>query len=785
LTGVELDLLIKLNELAEYARRGDEFLADEFCNFLVNEFDLTTVILFDVAADNSLNVIGKSAKAPNNFRKGASFNCSVCKNLSENVTSVLVLDPNCGIQISDSPIYEACSFLQLNNTNNMLIKLARKSAFTKNDSESVEKAIQLLSAILQLWVENRGGSKSLSTSFSSIVTETAHELKSVSNSIISYANMLSNENLTSPQAEYISIIKKNAQNILISINDLSELSKIAYNGLSGIQKNISINNLVNEVVELFRSRFGTQKIHFTVNITKELDRPIEVDDQKLRYILCGLLIVATTLTTQGEILLKVFTTDDNKIRFVISDSGKVLANELINKIFEPFTLSKIDDFKNSFITGLSLTLVKKFVNYLGGEISASSSQEKGNSFTFTISGELMSALENNFSQLAKSTAKNKVLVIEDDYAISKLLSNYLNKWGYNPTIVSTKDQAFSVINKEQVLAIIMDIDLPNANGLEMLKKIHGHHNAKNTPVIVCSVEPELQKAFMMGGAAEYFVKPINYNYLMEVLTSYKLRKNLNILCVDDDLTTLNLVKQAIESAGFIPVAENISANVINLIRDKDIDFAIINLEMPTPNGFKLIKMIKADKKFTNLPIIIYSGKENYKDDLYKIEGLFEELLDKPPTNIEDLAATINTMINRYEVPPSIEEVLHKDNVIKILLAEDYKHSQIIVTRLLKKHNFENVIVVENGEDAVKMAKQEKFDLILMDIQMPIMNGLEATEKIRKIPEYKETPVIALTAFAMKGDREKCIEAGATDYIPKPIDSKEFIEKVRYYTNIIV
>ena len=142
------------------------------------------------------------------------------------------------------------------------------------------------------------------------------------------------------------------------------------------------------------------------------------------------------------------------------------------------------------------------------------------------------------------------------------------------------------------------------------------------------------------------------------------------------------------------------------------------------------------------------------------------------------------MINRYETPPPPEEVKAKHDVLKILLAEDYKHSQIIVTRLLKKNGFENIVVVENGEDALKMAKDEKFDVILMDMQMPVMNGFEATEKIRELSEYKETPIIALTAFAMKGDREKCLESGATDYIPKPIDSKEFIEKVKYYTNTL-
>ncbi|MEK6553253.1 MAG: response regulator, partial [Bacteroidota bacterium] len=589
--------------------------------------------------------------------------------------------------------------------------------------------------------------------------------------------------LTSPlQSENITPLKKYAQNILLNINDLNEISKIESNSVTRNQKSVELVPFINEIVELFKSNLGNRKITFSVSVDKLLNKSVILDDQKLRYILSSLLFLSTNLTTKGEISVKASVIQNNLVRFVISDSGTVIESKIIDKLFDPFTLFQIEEFKNSPLTGLSLTLVKKYVHYLGGEISTTSAAGIGNTFTFTINGEVMAEIENNISQLPKPTSVNKVLVIEDDYATSKLLTNYLTKWGYNPTIVATEEQAFSVINKEPLLAIILDIELPNINGLELLKKLHDNPKTKNTPVIVCSIEPEQQKAFMMG-AVEYFIKPINYNYLVEVLTSYKLRKNSNVLCVDDDEPTLNLIKQAIESAGFIAIAENVSAKVMDRIKDKDIDLAIVDLDMPAPNGFELIKLIKSDKKFAHLPIIIYTGKENYREDLYKIEGLFEELLDKRSTNIEDLADTISAMINRYETPPSVEEVMRRDNVIKILLAEDYKHSQIIVTRLLKKNNFENVIVVENGEDAVKMAHQEKFDLILMDMQMPIMNGFEATEKIREIPEYREVPIIALTAFAMKGDREKCLESGATDYIPKPIDSKEFIDKVKYYTNV--
>jgi CheY-like chemotaxis protein len=234
-------------------------------------------------------------------------------------------------------------------------------------------------------------------------------------------------------------------------------------------------------------------------------------------------------------------------------------------------------------------------------------------------------------------------------------------------------------------------------------------------------------------------------------------------------------------AGYNAIAESHSTKVYHMVENMSLDLAIIDLDMPELNGYDLIKQIKSNPKFAKLPIMIYTGKENYKDDLKKIDGLFTDLLEKSSSNIEDLADTINQMINRYDEPTPPELVASIKDGIKVLLVEDYKHSQIIVTRLLKKNNFDTIVVVENGAEAVEAVKKQKFDLILMDMQMPVMNGFEATERIRLMPEYKETPIIALTAFAMKGDREKCLEAGATDYIPKPIDSQEFIQKVKYYT----
>ena len=384
--GGKLELLNKLSELTEYALRGDEFLLDEICIFLSNEFDLHSVVIFNIQDNVSHYVAGRSANAKAAYKKGSLFHCDVCKIILQNDKSVLNIDPLCKLQISDTPAFEGCFLPKLPGNSRMLLKVVRKTAFTRSDKDSLEKALQLVSTIIFTWIENHGSYSSRDNSISKIISDTTDELKTGSNAIIGYTSILAGENLTSLQLEYINGIKKIAQNILLNMNDLGELSKIELNNISRNLNKIDLTTFINEIIDIFKSRIGSRKVNFVVNVDKQLGGPVSLDDQKLRYIISSLLFVSTTLTVQGDIVLDLSVTKDNKIRFMISDSGKVLSSQTIDKIFEPFALSKIDDFKNSSITGLFLTLVSKYIVHLGGDISAASTAGKGNSFTFTISG---------------------------------------------------------------------------------------------------------------------------------------------------------------------------------------------------------------------------------------------------------------------------------------------------------------------------------------------------------------------------------------------------------------
>ena len=775
----KIDFIGKYNELIQTSIQSSADFPNKLCDFIATEFELDAVAVFKVNNGINLELIGKSAAVKKSLMRETQLTCPNCKNLLENnLANQFTIQSNCSLNITDHVLNEGCILINVADEQSALIKFAKKSPFTKSEQDNIELIGENIKNLLKLWIESKGN---LNNSLSSIISNIAQELRTPTNSIMGFASLLNEENLSPSQTEYVGTLKDNAFDLLSIINDLIDLSKLE----SGITKvtltSVNFKDYLNEIISLFSSKIEKSRIEFVVDIDAGIPESVKIDTQKLRYILLNILTNSVRLTERGKISVSVAAPSGKKLVFRISDTSQGLNVKKSTEFFQPFALNELQTSKFGNLTGLGLSLTKKYIEYLHGDINISTGIGKGITYTFSITGEIHTSVEGQLAGLPKPVGtKNKVLVVEDDYATSKLLSNYLSKWGYEPTIVNSAQQAMKIVETQQFLSVIMDIILPDANGFELLKQFRENPITKHMPVIVCSVEAEQQKAFLMG-AVEYFVKPINYKYLVEVLTSYKLKKDSNILIVDDDIPTLNLIKEAVQQAGFNAVAEHQSSKVMGIIENMSLDLAIIDLDMPVVNGFDLIKMIKSNKSFAKLPIIIYTGKESYQDDLKKIDGLFTDLLQKSSTNIEDLAETVNAMINRYDEPATPEAVKESKDTVKILLVEDYKHSQIIVTRLLKKNNFESIVVVENGLQAYEQVQQQYYDLILMDMQMPVMNGFEATQKIRELSEYKETPIIALTAFAMKGDREKCLEAGATDYIPKPIDSQEFIEKVKYYT----
>jgi len=773
----KIEFISKYNNLVQFALSSSQDFPNSLCEFVSEEYEFEATVLVKVK-ENGFEFLGKSSKAKISYNQKSKIDCPNCNSVNfYSAETKFDINPSCDFKASDVLLKEGCLHISVTDKERVLLKIGKKSEFTKSDLDSILIIGDAIRNLLRLWMGKKG---SLSSSVSEIVSSIGPELRTPTNSIMGFASLLGEEKLSNSQADYLNTLKENAYDLLSLLNDLIDLAKLETDKTIGSFSTVNLRQFITEIVKIIEEKVNRDRVEVLTNIDDNLPENVSLNSQKVRYILLNLLTSSLRLTEQGKINISVSSSEKNQLQFRISDTGTGIPSEKIKDIFHPFGIYDLYSSNNGSTTGLGLTLVKRYVDFLNGELDITSSIGKGTTFNITIPVEEILEIEKQISVLPKPGQNSKVLVIEDDFATSKLLANYLNKWGYEPVVVNSAEQTLKIVDEGQYLAILMDIVLPDSSGLELLQRLRERKNTKRTPVIICSVEAEQQKAFLMG-AVEYFIKPINYKYLVEVLTHYKLRKDSNILVVDDDVPTLTLMKEAVEQAGFKPVAQSDSTKVMEVINNLDLDLAIIDLDMPEVSGVELIEMIKSKEQFKNLPIIIYTGKESYEEDIKRIDGLFENLLHKSSTNIEDLKSSITEMINRYEEPSNPEEIKDKKDTTKILLVEDYKHSQIIVTRLLKKNDFESIVVVENGQEALDAVQEQHYDLVLMDMQMPVMNGFEATRKIRELEEYKDIPIIALTAFAMKGDREKCLDAGATDYIPKPIDSSEFIQKVKYYT----
>ncbi len=778
MNSAKINYLLQLDDVIQSSIKSYSDLPNKLCEILVSEFEFEAVALFKINPNFNIELIGRSGSVKKNLEINSIQQCENCEAIKSPQKINFTPTSNCKIYLTDRVLNEGCVVIPLSNGSEVLLKVSRNDSFNNPDIDKMNSIARFIKTVLDIWILGKG---SVENSVSMIISSLAQEIRTPANSIVGFTSLLSEESLSPAQNDYLSNLKENAFSLLALLNDLIDISKIESGVLKPNFTAVNLNDFISDIISGIKSKTENKFVEIIFDIDKSLTTSINLDSQKLKFILQTLILNSIKLTERGRISLTVKSASNKVLEFRIIDTSGGLTTKKLADFFKPFGLQESFSAKSGMLTGLSLFLVKKYIEILGGYITVNSNIGKGNIIDFTIVADIHQKIQQQLDQIPKPTvSKNKILVVEDDYATSKLLSNYLTKWGYDPLIVNSYKKALSLVENEIFLAIMVDVNLPEISGFELMKQLRAHPNVRHTPIIVLSVEAEEQKAFMMG-AVEYFQKPINYRYLVETLMSYKLKKDSTILIVDDDLPTLNLVKSTVEQVGFNTIALSDSSKVMDYIENTHLDLAIIDLDMPIINGFELIKLIKSKKKFFNLPIIIYTGKETYQEELKKVEGMFTELLHKNSTKMEDLADAVASLINRADEPKKPEEVKLSSDAYKILLVEDYKHSQIIVTRLLKKNNFESIVVVENGLQALEAVKQQKFDLILMDMQMPVMNGFEATQKIREMPDYKDTPIIALTAFAMKGDRERCLEAGATDYIPKPIDSQEFIEKVKFYT----
>jgi len=531
--------------------------------------------------------------------------------------------------------------------------------------------------------------------------------------------------------------------------------------------------------------------------------------------------------------------DNSVIAFAVSDTGIGISVEKQKIIFEAFQQADGTTSRKYGGTGLGLSISRELAQLLGGRIEIVSQPGHGSIFTLYLprrhegkdknsltplpSGPINSMraaslikevplVENrlttvDISPLPKvlvslpndipddreiiQPGDRILLIIEDDDKFARILLDMSREQGFKTIVVLQSKQGLALAQEFKPNAIMLDIHMPEMDGWTVLDRLKHNPDTRHIPVHILSVDERQQRGLQLG-AITYLQKPVSPEALTQVLTEIKgfiERQVKNLLIVEDDPVQAQSIIELIGNGDVQSTAVGTGAEALSILRSHHFDCMVLDLGLPDMSGFTLIEQIKLEPRLLKLPIIIYTGKELSRQEETQLRGLAETIIIKNVRSPERLLDETALFLHRVQAnlpPPKrqmLEQLHQTDPVLanrKILIVDDDLRNIFAVTSFLESYQMQ-VLFAENGRDGIeRLETNPDINIVLMDIMMPEMDGYETTRAIRQQQQFRSLPIIALTAKAMPGDREKSIEAGASDYITKPVDTEQLLSLLRVW-----
>lgn len=669
---------------------------------------------------------------------------------------------------------------------------------------------------------------------SEFLANMSHELRTPLNSILILARILKEnrpDNLNEEQLKYAGVIHNAGSDLLSLINDILDLSKIESGKVDLDIEPVRPEEIKHNMESLFTEIANSKKINFVANLSPDLPQKINTDLSRIEQIIKNLLSNAFKFTPEnGEIKFEIapaqqdiqFYSDNLKeaatgiIAFSVKDSGIGIPADKQKLIFEAFKQADGTTSRKYGGTGLGLSISKELANILGGEIQVDSEPGTGSCFTLylpvEISEEQLNAAETEKQQepiivpLVPEAAsvpvsrnqKQTLLIIEDDEVFADVLKDYAIEKGFEPMLAYTGDGGLAMAIEKLPDAIILDVMLPVMDGWAVLKQLKSNPQTKQIPVHMMSAGDGKGERALKEGAIGFLKKPIDKDRLdgaFSILNSGHITYNFKsvLLIEDQELQSLAVREQLITKD--IEVAQAFTGKeAIELLDAQAFDCIILDLNLPDISGFDLLDQIKTQERFAHIPVIINTAMELDQDKIAHIMKYSEAMVLKSNKSndrlIDEVSLFMNKLKNADDFKPAQKGAVTNKTVSTIekalknktiLITDDDMRNIFALSSALQVYDI-NIVIANNGKEAILKLEEpnNKIDLVLMDIMMPEMNGYEAMTAIRLMREYKKLPIIALTAKAMKNDREKCIEAGANDYIAKPVDIDQLLSMLRVW-----
>ena len=662
---------------------------------------------------------------------------------------------------------------------------------------------------------------------SEFLANMSHELRTPLNSILLLSKLMADsDDLDEQYVEYAEVMQSSGQGLLTLIDEILDLSKIESGKMTLEISEVPLEEITTDMKMLFNPVAKQKNLALNIEIEPETSQILNTDKLRLEQVLKNLLSNAIKFTSEGSITLNVSTDEaKEKIFFKVIDTGIGIAKDKLKMVFEAFQQADGSTQRKYGGTGLGLSISRELARLLGGQIELKSTEGVGSEFTLIVPVDLEEApieeiepvpekvvypvveapkqperyIADRIPQAIPDDRENIVegdkviLIIEDDTAFAKILMDFSRTKNYKVIAAVRGDVGIEMAQHYKPLAILLDIQLPIMDGWQVMEALKSNPETKPIPVHIMS-SMKMKQESLLRGAVDFINKPFALEQMQEVFK--KLENALNrspkkVLIVEEN-------EQHAKALSYFLSANSINTDIVNnvaqsidALQNQEIDCVILDMGMPDRNAYETLETIKQNKGLEHLPIIVFTGKNLSQGEESRIKKYADSIVVKTAYSYQRILDEAGLFLHLVEEKnkkkqdqvPGFENLSELRNILKdkkVLIADDDVRNIFSLTKALELQGMK-VLPAMDGKEALKVLKQDdSVDVVLMDMMMPEMDGYETIREIRTEQKYKNLPILAVTAKAMMGDREKCIAVGASDYISKPVDIDQLVSLLRVW-----
>ena len=716
---------------------------------------------------------------------------------------------------------------ELQQTNEQLEQkaqqLAERNVEVERKNQEIEQARRAL--------EEKATELALTSKYKSeFLANMSHELRTPLNSILILGQQLTENpegNLTGKQVEFARTIHGAGTDLLNLISDILDLSKIESGTVTVDAEEIFFSNLVDMVARPFRHEAETRQLSFDVHVDPNLGRSITTDSKRLQQVLKNLLSNAFKFTGQGGVRLNVSAAlggwsaghpvlgqATGVVAFEVSDSGIGIPLEKQKIIFEAFQQADASTSRKYGGTGLGLAISRELASLLGGEIHLRSATNSGSTFTLYLPIKYVGSstvprpaapravptpvvsVERAVEQIPDDRLEIQpgdaiLLIVEDDPHYARILLDLARDKGFKVLLALRGDDALDLAKQYQPTAVSLDVFLPDMLGWNVLSQLKQNPLTRHIPVQIVTLDEDRQHG-LARGAFSFVTKPTTREGISEALAKirdFSQPRRRRLLVVEDNKAEQLSIHELLGHDDIEIVNAATGKEALDILRQEACDCVVLDLRLPDMSGFEVLECMRGEQALADVPVVVFTGRELSANEDAQLHTMARSIVVKGVESPERLLDETALFLHRVfsNLPAEKQRMLERLNSSDedlvgrtVLLVDDNSRNIFALSSVLERRGM-HVLTATTGSEAIELIEQTpELAIVLMDIMMPEMDGYQTIENIRGNPTHRRLPIIALTAKAMKGDREKCLEAGASDYLAKPVNTEQLLSALRMW-----